>query len=37
MGFFAKTKGSIVSDSFYLLEDHANLKAKLQQCSDAKL
>ena len=29
MGFFAKTKGSIVSDSFYLLEDHANLKAKL--------
>ena len=29
MGFFTKTKGSIISDSFMLIEDHANLKAKL--------
>ncbi|MBR5580075.1 MAG: hypothetical protein IKW26_02100 [Treponema sp.] len=29
MGFFRKTKGSIISDAFMLIEDHANLKAKL--------
>lgn len=29
MGFFTKIKGSIISDAFMLLEDHANLKSKL--------
>lgn len=29
MGFFTKTKGSIISDSFMLINDHANLKANL--------
>lgn len=29
MGFFTKTKGSIISDSFKLVEAHANLQAGL--------